>query len=69
MKTKNSLFVIILTIYTYLFYEQTAGINFLIFNLLLIGLSAYLNPKLSTQTNWIISAVGAFISSATAIWR
>lgn len=63
MKTKNSLFVIALTIYAYLFYKQTAGINFFIFNLLLIGMSAYLFPKPMKQNSWITTVVGALISS------
>jgi hypothetical protein len=67
MKTKNTLFFLTLITYTYLFYEQKAGVNFLIFNLFLIGLSAYLFPKLLKQQNWIIAGIGASVSATMIV--
>lgn len=53
----SKLFVIVATIgYSYLFYQQMAGINFLLFTLLLIGINLAQHPNLIKNKAWISAA-------------
>lgn len=62
MKTNDYLIAIATLCYTYLFYEQSAGINFFIFSILLIGLCFYRNRTLLQHRSWIASATGSILS-------
>ncbi len=63
MKKNDWILIISVILYTFLFYNQFAGVNFLIFNIaLVIGL--YLKDKSVLQTsNWKISAVFSLLTS------
>lgn len=72
MKTNDYLLITATVGYSYLFYNQNAGINFLIFNLLLIYILIYRNKTLIKNKKWIatsvlclISSVGIFLNSSS----
>jgi hypothetical protein len=69
MKSQNILLFFAVVAYSWLFYQQTAGINFLIFSALLIGFSAVCNPHLIKNGNWQISASGALLTALMVVWH
>lgn len=64
MKKNDWVLLVSVLLYSYLFYEQAAGINFLIFNLALVVGAAIKNPEAKANRNWVIVAAGSLISSA-----
>lgn len=76
MKKNDWAIIISVLVYGTLFYEQTAGINFLVFNIFLVGLLLYRRMDLIKSKVWLSVAVGAIASSffifmygsALAIW-
>lgn len=76
MKKNDWSILISVLLYSILFYEQTAGINFFIFNAALVSLLIYRNSKLLSNKVWLSVAASALISSfaiamygsALAIW-
>lgn len=76
MKKNDWAIIISVLLYSILFYEQEAGINFFIFNISLVGLLLYRNWQLIKNKVWFSVAAGALISSffifmygsALAIW-
>ena len=76
MKKNDWAILLSVMLYSILFYEQTAGINFLLFSLLLVGLLLYRRLDLIKNKIWISVAVGTIASSffifiygsALAIW-
>jgi len=62
MKRIDWILLISVASYNFLFYEQSAGINFLIFTLFLIACLLGLNKTLLKQRNWQIAAIGCLIS-------
>lgn len=63
MKTNDYLLLSATGAYSFLFYQQNAGINFLIFNMLLLAILVIKNKKLLTYNKWIWSAVLCVLSS------
>lgn len=64
MKKSDNLIIVVATLaYSYLFYKQNAGVNFLIFNLLFGGLLAYRDPALLRNREWLMAAGLCLISS------
>lgn len=63
MKTNDYLLITATAGYSYLFYNQNAGINFLVFNLLLIFILIYRNRTLIKNKKWIATSVLCLISS------
>ncbi|MDQ3045978.1 MAG: DUF4173 domain-containing protein [Bacteroidota bacterium] len=63
MKKNDWALIISVLLYSILFYEQFAGINFLLFNAALVALLIYRNSSLLKSKIWISVAVGALISS------
>ncbi|MFY9311041.1 MAG: DUF4153 domain-containing protein [Bacteroidia bacterium] len=49
--------------YSYLFYQQTAGINWLIFTILLISLLLIRNRDVYKNTSWLFAATGSVLSA------
>lgn len=76
MKKNDWAIIISVMLYSILFYDQTAGINFLIFNLSLVGILLYRNKELIKNKVWLSVAIGTIASSffifmygsALAIW-
>lgn len=69
MKLKNIFLFFSIVAYSCLFYQQTAGINFLIFNGFLLAFSGVINPTSLKNKNWQISALGAFLSALMIVWH
>ncbi len=69
MKLKNILLFFAIVAYSCLFYQQTAGINFLIFNGFLLAFLGVINPELLKNKNWQISALGSFLSALMIVWH
>jgi hypothetical protein len=64
----NLSFLLALTAYGYLFYQQGAGINFLLFNLVLTGALAWIQPHLFRSVLWRWLAMGSTFSSGCVAW-
>ena len=67
MKLKNIFLIFSIIAYSCLFYNQTSGINYLIFNLLLIGFSGVINPEMIKKFHWQLASSGAIISASMII--
>ena len=68
MKT-NDIFILIATAaYSYLFYEQSAGINYLVFNVLIVLLLFAKDTNLVLKPAWLAIAAGSLISSFFVFW-
>ena len=63
MKKNDWALIISVLLYSILFYKQTAGINFLLFNTALLGLLLYRNKLLLKSKVWLSLAGSALISS------
>lgn len=76
MKNQNSILLLSAFAFSYLFYDQNAGINFLLFDLIIIGMMIYRNPLIIASRKWqwsllmcMMSCVGIlFHSSALSIF-
>ena len=69
MKTKKVIWLIFTLLYSALFYDQSAGINFLLFNLLLVAAVFVLQPYLRTHRSAIIVAAGCVFTSLMIVWH
>jgi Leucine-rich repeat (LRR) protein len=63
MKKNDIILVIAVAAYSFLFYLQAAGFNFILFNLILISLLAWKNMEIVKNPSWLIIAAGSLISS------
>lgn len=76
MKKNDWAILISVFVYGALFYDQSAGINFLLFNALIVGLLLFRQPDLIKNKVWLSVAIGTLTSSffifmygsALAIW-
>ena len=68
MKKNDWLLLISVLLYSYLFYEQSAGINFLIFNIVLVVGSLIKDPTSLKNKSWLAVAAGSLISSACIMY-
>lgn len=66
MKKKTVFLLISLIVYCYLFFQQSIGINVLIFNGIVITCLGVLDPSLLRQKNWGLVAVGALMTATGA---
>ncbi|MES2619737.1 MAG: DUF4173 domain-containing protein [Bacteroidota bacterium] len=62
MKTNDYLIAIATLIYSYLFYEQSGGINFFIFSVLLTAFCVFKDRGLLKQRAWIAAAAGNILT-------
>lgn len=69
MKKKNILLGTSVLYYSYLFYEQSAGINLLIFNLALVAIVLYLKNDIWKMATWTAVALGCLLSSACIVYH
>ncbi len=67
MKKKPIVLIIALIAYCYLFYKQSAGINLLIFNAILVACLLIVDQTLVKSKVWLATAAGAIITSAGAL--
>lgn len=56
-------------LYSFLFYDQSAGINFLIFNAALITAVFVLQPELRTQQAVVAMAAGCLLTAVAIVWH
>lgn len=56
-------------LFSYLFYLQSAGINFLILNILLVGTTIFLQPHLWLQRSYRIVALGCLLTATNVVWH
>ncbi len=68
MKKNDWLLLISVLLYSYLFYEQSAGINFLLFNIALVVCLLIKNPASLKDKSWMVVATGALVSSACIMY-
>ena len=76
MKKNDWAIIISVLLYSILFYDQSAGINFLFFNISIVALLLYRDLSLLKSKAWLSVAAGTLISaffifmygSALAIW-
>lgn len=68
MKKNDWLLLVSVLLYSYLFYEQSAGINFLLFNIALVVGLLIKNPASLKEKSWLAAAVGSLISSACIMY-
>ncbi len=68
MKKNDWLLLASVLLYSYLFYEQFAGINFLIFNLALVVFLLLRNPGSLKDRSWMVAVAGALISSTCIMY-
>ena len=68
MKTNDIYILIATAAYSYLFYEQSAGINYLVFNVLLVLLLFAKDTNLVAKPAWLAIAGGSLISSFFVFW-
>ena len=67
---KADVFLLISTlIFSLLFYQQTPGINYLIFNIVLIFSLWVLDPATITRRNTVLVMLGAIISAGNILWN
>jgi len=62
MKKNDVLLVISVAIYSYLFYSQTPGVNFLLFTLALVAVMLIRNWTLILNRAWVACALGSILS-------
>lgn len=55
-------------LYGYLFYDQSAGINFLLFNVALLGALFALNPTLRQRRTVVAMAAGCLLTALNVVW-
>ena len=69
MKNLNYIIIGLTLAYSYLFYQQSAGINFLLFNILLIACLYAIKPSLWGEMRCNIAAAGSLITSLNVAWH
>ena len=69
MKRNDWILIISVLLYSLLFYQQSAGINFLIFTVILIALLLIKDHLLLKRRKWLIAAAGSLISSFSVAWH
>jgi uncharacterized membrane protein len=63
MKKNDWILLTSVTAYSYLFYAQTAGINFLVFTAIMIALLLSRNREVYKTKSWQLAAVGSILSA------
>ena len=69
MNKNNLLLLIALLAYSFLFFQQTAGINFLLFTIVLLILLVVRQPLLLLSKSWMAVGVGALLTSGMVVWQ
>lgn len=69
MKTKHWIWLGTTLLFSYLFYRQSAGINFLIFNVILMSATFFLQPHLWRQRSYLVVALGCLLTAMHVVWH
>ncbi len=67
MKRNDWIYLLCIALYSFLFYEQTAGLNFLIFSIVVVAGLAFMRPESVKRKHWIVSA-GLVLISGIAVY-
>lgn len=68
MKKNDWLIIVSTAAYSFLFYKQSPGLNFFLFNVLLVVLLAIQNRSALSQKAWLAAAGGSIVSSFCVFW-
>lgn len=68
MKRNDMILIAGTVLYSALFYKQTAGVNFFIFNVALICFLGFRNMLLLKERNWLVVAVACLTTSLCVAW-
>lgn len=63
MKKNDGILAVAVAVYSFLFYEQGLGVNFLLFTICLITLLCYRDKTVYKARNWQLAAVGSVLSA------
>lgn len=63
MKKNDWILIASVAAYSYLFYQQNLGINFLVFTISVIVLLFFRNVKVYQSKSWIVAAIGSLLSA------
>lgn len=63
MKKNDWILITSVAAYSYLFYQQNLGINFLVFTISVIVLLFFRNVKVYQSKSWIVAAMGSLLSA------
>ncbi len=67
MKRNDWVYLLSIVLYSILFYEQTAGLNFLIFSVAVIAGLAVMRPEVIRKKHWMVSAIFV-LASGVAVY-
>ncbi|MEI7597183.1 MAG: DUF4153 domain-containing protein [Bacteroidota bacterium] len=67
MKRKDLCLIIATAIYSFLFYRQSAGINFLLFSIVLTIMQIVLSPNWKTNKKIIVAAIASILSGVSVM--
>ena len=68
MKKNDWILLVTLAIYSFLFYEQTAGLNYLLFNICLISALLIRDKQLLRSRSWCMAGLGSLLSACCIAW-
>ncbi|MCX6296471.1 MAG: DUF4173 domain-containing protein, partial [Bacteroidetes bacterium] len=68
MKMNDWILTASVGIYSYLFYQQSLGINFLLFTISIIVLLLLRNKEIIKNRNWVFSAIGCLLSAGCVFY-
>jgi Leucine-rich repeat (LRR) protein len=68
MKKYDWILIASVAAYSYLFYHQNLGINFLVFTISLIVLLFFRNVKVYKNASWIVAAIGSLLSAFCVVY-
>jgi hypothetical protein len=68
MKKTDYLLLLSILLYTYLFYQQSAGINVLLFTAVLLSIRISTQPSLIRSGTWLAAAAGTLVTAAAVAW-
>lgn len=68
MKKNDWIITLAVGFYSFLFYQQSAGINFLLFNIVLFVLLIFRNKTLLSSRTWCIALIGSLLSAIAVCW-
>lgn len=69
IRSNDRLVIAATACYSILFYQQNAGINFLLFNLVFMGILLFKDKKRLYQKNWILAALMCGISATSIVFH
>lgn len=69
MKKNDWILLLATALYSYMFYEQLPGINFLVFTLALTAALYLRDRTLLKSKNWLLAAAGSLLSAACVAWH